>query len=154
MMRALMGMAILTVMAGLVPARAETPADDQEPVTITMVVPADAVVSFDGTRTTQSGTQRRFVSPPIATGKTLKYHIVVVAGDKTEIKRTLAVHGGERITLDCRGGQVRETRSTRSTASAASYFELAVPARPRVVPLSPAGHVEQPYGFAGGIGDG
>jgi uncharacterized protein (TIGR03000 family) len=154
MMRALIGVVILTIMAGFLPARAETPVDDQAPVTITMLVPADAMVSFEGSRTTQTGTQRRFVSTPIATGKSLKYHIVVVAGDKTEIKRTLAVHGGERITLDCRGGQVRETRGTRSTASAASYFELAVPTRPRVVPLSPAGHVEQPYGFAGGIGDG
>jgi uncharacterized protein (TIGR03000 family) len=148
-MRAVIVIAFLTGMAGIDPNKA--PAEDQASVTITMMVPADAVVSFDGAKTTQTGTLRSFVSPPIAVGKTLKYHIAVTLGQETTIKRTLAVHGGERITLDFRGDEVR---TGRSSIGASPYFQPATPFRPRVVPLGPAGRVEQPYGFGGGLGDG
>jgi uncharacterized protein (TIGR03000 family) len=124
-------------------ARAQAPDESKSPVIITMVLPADAAVSFDGTKTAQTGTLRRYYSPPIPTGKTFKYHIDVVV-DGQEVKRSLSVRGGERITLDFRGGQVRERRGTGS-----AFFEPemgAVPPRTSVptfisprpaAPLSP-----------------
>ena len=41
--------------------------------------PPGAEITFDGTKTQLTGTTRRFESPPIATGKTFKYQIVVAA---------------------------------------------------------------------------
>jgi uncharacterized protein (TIGR03000 family) len=163
-MRTFLGvLAVAAASFGLfVPARAEAPNENKAPVVITMLVPAGAEVTFDGTKTTQTGTTRRFESPAIATGKTFKYQIVVVDGTEMSVTRAVRVHGGERITLDFRGGEVRETRNT-GTGSA--YFE---PARypeyrpfiysspgPGAIRLSPDDSPRnQPYGFGGAIGGG
>jgi uncharacterized protein (TIGR03000 family) len=92
---------IALLIAGLgvfayVPARAEAPDGNKAPVVIRMSVPAGAQVSFDGTMTEQTGAQRKFESPPIATDKTFKYQIVVKDGDKV-VTRTVRVMGGDWI---------------------------------------------------------
>jgi len=50
------------------------PAEDNE-AHITIVVPPDATVWFDGDQTTQTGPAREFVSPPLAPGQTYTYHV-------------------------------------------------------------------------------
>jgi uncharacterized protein (TIGR03000 family) len=148
------------VLLGIVPVRAESldGRSNKASVIITMMVPEDAVVFFDGAKTTQTGTQRTFHSPPISRGTTSKYEIDVVADgqEKLKVKRAVEVRGGERVTLDCRGGRVREVRGA-TTSSTPSYqpAPISVPASgPRVVPFGPRWHVVQPYGFGGGVGDG
>jgi uncharacterized protein (TIGR03000 family) len=130
-MRALIGVFALGFgLFGNIPARAEEPAGNKEPVVIMMLVPAGAEVTFDGTKTQQTGAQRRFESPPIPTDKTYKYRIHVVTPEgELDVSRALSVRGGERITLDFRGGQVRETRGTGR-----AFFEPAGPVAPRYAP--------------------
>jgi uncharacterized protein (TIGR03000 family) len=165
-MRPLFGLVALATaclsLSSNIPVRAEAPDSNKEAVIITMIVPADAVVSFDGTRTTQTGTRRTYYSPPVATGKTFKYQIEVADGQE-KVKRDVAVRGGERITLDFRGGQVRETRGSGSAffepeaAGAAPAYVPSTFTRPGVVPLGGREGDRTsswPYGFGGAIGGG
>jgi uncharacterized protein (TIGR03000 family) len=142
------------------PGRAEAADGNKAAVVITVTVPSGAEVSFDGSRTQQTGPVRRFYSPAIATGKTFKYHVTVLA-DGQEKKYDVSVRGGERIALDFRGGQVRETRGTGSgffepeAAAAAPAYAPAPFTAPRVVPFSPDNSTRnQPYGSAGAVGGG
>jgi len=70
---------------------------------ITVVVPADAQILFDGSPTTQKGTERQYVTPPLQVGK--KYHYQIVArwtdnGKPVEHKRKVAVTGGSTAHVD------------------------------------------------------
>jgi hypothetical protein len=44
--------------------------DTAAPASITVMVPATATITFDGHPTKESGTERLFVTPPLAPGKT------------------------------------------------------------------------------------
>jgi len=143
-------------------ARAESPDGDKAAVVITVMVPSGAEVSFDGTKTQQTGTLRRFVSPPLATGKTFRYQITVTDGaDKVNVTKALSVRGGERVMLDFRDGQVRETRGTGSAffepqaVRAAPAYTPAPFSSPRVMPFNPDNSTRnQPYGSTGAVGGG
>jgi uncharacterized protein (TIGR03000 family) len=81
----------------------DAPPAGTAPVEITVVVPADAKVFFDGAPTVQTGTERRFVSPPLEVGR--NRHYVVLArwqeGGKTvEHTRKVPVSGGARVRVD------------------------------------------------------
>jgi uncharacterized protein (TIGR03000 family) len=158
-MRAVIG--IVTLVSGLGfsvdGALAQAP-ENKATVIITMMVPEGAEVSFDGTKTTQTGTVRKYYCEPINTDKTFKYRIRVVtpAGeDQMDISRALSVRGGERITLDFRGGQVREIRNTGSTntffepgerGTPAPYAPQYVPSfTPRAAPFSPVSPRNMPW---------
>ena len=70
---------------------------------ITVLVPADAEIFFDGDPTMQKGAERHFVSPPLPAGK--KYHYNVLArwkeGAKTvEQTRRVEVTGGAAVRVD------------------------------------------------------
>jgi uncharacterized protein (TIGR03000 family) len=70
---------------------------------ITVVVPADAQVFFDGEPTTSTGTERLFLSPPLTVGK--QYHYVVRArwqadGKPVEQTRKVPVTGGGSVRVD------------------------------------------------------
>jgi uncharacterized protein (TIGR03000 family) len=93
------------VAAGLMALVAPRPsaAAAEAPVEITVVVPADAEVFFDGNPTSQAGTERLFISPPLAVGK--KYHYDVRArwregGRAVEQTRKVEVSGGGRVRVD------------------------------------------------------
>jgi uncharacterized protein (TIGR03000 family) len=49
----------------------------EAPVVVVTTVPTDAAVWFDGVKTTQTGAQRRFESPPIPAGRIFTYQIRV-----------------------------------------------------------------------------
>ena len=85
------------------PARAAGAADEQAVVEVTVLVPPDAEVFFDGAPTVQKGGERLFLSPPLPVGK--KYHYDVVArwkeGDKTvQQTRQVEVAGGAKVRVD------------------------------------------------------
>jgi uncharacterized protein (TIGR03000 family) len=75
----------------------------QAPAQVTVVVPADAELYFDGDLTRQRGSERRFVSPPLQIGRT--YHYVILArwqqaGQTMEQTRRIAVTGGGTVRVD------------------------------------------------------
>lgn len=74
------------------------------PVVVEVIVPdAAAEVVFDGTATDQTGTTRRFQSPPVATGKTYNYEVQAHWQENGEVKsqtRTVPVQAGQRIVVD------------------------------------------------------
>jgi uncharacterized protein (TIGR03000 family) len=70
---------------------------------ITILVPPDAEIFFDGDATTQKGGERLFVTPPLEVGK--KYHYDVLArwkqdGKPVERTRQVEVSGGARVRVD------------------------------------------------------
>ena len=79
------------------------PVDAQAKADITVLVPADAEVFFDGEPTVQKGAERRFVSPPLAVGKKYNYNVVArwKEGDKAvEQTRQVEVTGGAAVRVD------------------------------------------------------
>src|SRR5262249_40110747 len=83
--------------AGTQPA---TPAAAPAKAEITIVVPADAEIFFDGSPTTRKGTERLFVTPPLEVGG--KYHYEIQArwkkdGKPVEETRKVPVTGGARV---------------------------------------------------------
>ncbi len=95
------GVAALALIALTPPAA--RPADAEAPAQITIVVPADAEVFFDGEATVQMGAERTFVSPPLTAGKA--YHYEVNArykdGDKpVDHKRRIDVTAGGTVRVD------------------------------------------------------
>jgi len=131
-------------------------------VIITAQLPADAEIWFGDTKTTETGAVRRFESPPISTGKAFRYEVRVAGPGVLNLSRVLSVRGGERIGLEIRDGQLRETRSTGTGsayfapgASRPVPFSAAPSSRPTVTPLGGnASPGSQPYGMAGAVGGG
>jgi uncharacterized protein (TIGR03000 family) len=70
---------------------------------VNLSVPADAKVWFDDSPTGQTGTSRRFQSPPLAVGQDYVYQIRVQwTQDGKEVTRTreVVVHAGDVVNLD------------------------------------------------------
>jgi uncharacterized protein (TIGR03000 family) len=72
---------------------------------IRILVPADAEVFIDGEPTTQKGSERLFMSPPLQAGK--KYHYDILArwkdnGKPVERTRKVVVSGGVTVRVDLR----------------------------------------------------
>ena len=81
-----------------------TPAQ-QATALVTVLVPADAEVFFEGDPTTQTGTERRFVTPPLTVGGRYSYTIRArwTQGGKTvEKTRKVQVTGGANVRVDFR----------------------------------------------------
>ena len=75
---------------------------------INLWVPADAVISFEGRGTTQTGDFRQFISPALAPGQDFTYDIEVKWNrDGTEVARTrrITVHAGDIINLSFNSSQ-------------------------------------------------
>lgn len=70
---------------------------------IRVKVPAEAVIWFDGERTTQTGTLREFVSPPLAPGKEYQYNLRArwVEGGRPMTKvKTITVQAARETRVD------------------------------------------------------
>ncbi|MGH7169056.1 MAG: TIGR03000 domain-containing protein [Gemmataceae bacterium] len=90
---------IFTTRAPVVaPAAGLLPAD--QPATVEVNTPADAVITFDGQPTRQTGSHRLFTTPPLVKGKS--YHYTIEAaftrkGEKVTQKQSVAVYAGGRV---------------------------------------------------------
>jgi uncharacterized protein (TIGR03000 family) len=86
-----------------VPTSARTQAESAAtalPVHIEVRVPADADIWFDDAKTTQTGTVRQFVSPPLTPGYDYTYEIRArwtEEGRRVSHTRRVSVHAGERV---------------------------------------------------------
>jgi uncharacterized protein (TIGR03000 family) len=79
------------------------PTEDQNAARISVVVPPNAQVFFDGEKTTQRGQFRRFVSPALDPGQTFTYDIKAVwdeNGKKVERERKVHVRAGQQSSVD------------------------------------------------------
>jgi uncharacterized protein (TIGR03000 family) len=82
---------------------AASKAGTQAVAEITVLVPADAEVFFDGTPTAQKGTQRLYVTPPLVVGKNYAYEIRARwpdGGKALDQTRKVEVTGGARVRVD------------------------------------------------------
>jgi uncharacterized protein (TIGR03000 family) len=76
---------------------------DRNAVLISVRVPENAEVWFDGTKTAQTGSLRSFVTPPLERGRAYSYEIRVrqmEAGRSVEQVRKIDFGAGERHTLN------------------------------------------------------
>jgi uncharacterized protein (TIGR03000 family) len=76
------------------------------PAVIDLRVPAGAVVKFGAEKTTQAGTERRFISPPLRAGRDYTYDVQVQwkDGDRTvDRHRTVDVRAGEEVNVEVTG---------------------------------------------------
>jgi uncharacterized protein (TIGR03000 family) len=73
----------------------------EEPISIRLLLPADAQVEFDGTKTSSTGESRLYTSPPVPVGREYHYTLKVLAGGKT-VTRPIAVRTGPENTFDLR----------------------------------------------------
>ena len=70
---------------------------------VTVIVPADAEVFLDGDPTTETGTERRFITPPLTVGARYSYTIRArwqQDGRPVEHTRKVPVTGGANATVD------------------------------------------------------
>jgi uncharacterized protein (TIGR03000 family) len=71
------------------------------PITIRLLVPGDARVEFDGEKTTLTGTEREYVTPPVPAGRDYGYDLRVTAGGKS-VGRRITVRPGAVNAFDLR----------------------------------------------------
>ena len=69
--------------------------DDKKPISIQLLVPADATLEVDGYYQTKStGKSRRFVTPPLTVGKSYTYTLKVTSKGQTVVRDIKVRHGG------------------------------------------------------------
>src|SRR5262249_45904956 len=98
----LAGVACLTMLMIGWTAVAQTGAKDAR-AEITIIVPADAEVFFDGSPTKEKGRQRLYVTPPLVVGKPYSYEIRArwqADGKPVERTRKVDVTGGARVLVN------------------------------------------------------
>jgi uncharacterized protein (TIGR03000 family) len=81
---------------------ADEAADKEKPALITVNVPQDAQIWFEGAKTSQEGTSRQFISPALKEGHSYTYNLRVRRwenGRNVDETRKLSVHAGENITV-------------------------------------------------------
>ena len=109
-----LGVTALGLLAEVPPAaHGSSPADGRAAM-ISLRVPADAEIWFDGVPTTQTGSVRQFISPPLEPGRYFTYQLRVRwtdDGRPVERTRRLTVYGGERIDIGSYGPNSGETRN-------------------------------------------
>jgi uncharacterized protein (TIGR03000 family) len=111
-----------------------------------IMVPADAEVWFDGAKTTQTGPDREFVSPPLRPGQSYSYDVRARwkdGGRDVDRTRHVTFYAGDELTLDFTAGRVQEQYSSYSPGSADSG-DVALTQRswhysPAVAPLDGGG---------------
>ena len=93
-----------TAAAATAPAAVATdPAASEATAQVTVNVPADADVFFDGVPTTQTGTQRVFATPELPVGKEFSYDIEAqwtANGQPVDQTRKVLVKAGAKVQVD------------------------------------------------------
>jgi uncharacterized protein (TIGR03000 family) len=76
---------------------------DRSRAAITVQVPQGATLWFDGTKTSQSGSLRSFISPPLQAGRNYAYDVRArwtENGKVREETKTVQVHAGDRLQVN------------------------------------------------------
>jgi uncharacterized protein (TIGR03000 family) len=84
--------------------------DRLEPIRITVLVPADAQVEFDGHMTSSGGATRRYETPPLPVGKEHAYVVAVTSQGKTNTRK-ITVRFGAENTFDFRTASSQQDKN-------------------------------------------
>src|SRR5262245_10368577 len=76
-------------------------ADAEQAITFEVLLPADAVRTIDGSKTTETGEVRDFQTPPLKVGGRYNYTLSASAGGRT-VKRQIHLTHGAANTIDLR----------------------------------------------------
>jgi uncharacterized protein (TIGR03000 family) len=109
-------------------------------VLIRLTMPPDAELWFNGEKTTQTGSAREFVSPPLTPGKDYTYTVHarwMQNGQEVDRDRTLTVHAGDRLNLDLMAAAPPPATRTAPLPAPAATEELQ-PRPPSTTPSEPA----------------
>jgi uncharacterized protein (TIGR03000 family) len=82
---------------------APSPAETEGTAKVTVIVPADAEVYFDGSPTAETGSERQFTTPPLETGQNYSYQIRATwtaDGDTVNRTRKVMVKAGADVRVD------------------------------------------------------
>jgi uncharacterized protein (TIGR03000 family) len=85
------------------PSVAPPASEGAEPASLEIRVPVDAAIWFDGSKSSQTGSDRTFVTPPLKPGEVYTYHIRArwtKDGAPVEQTRTVTVRAGQRTRVD------------------------------------------------------
>jgi len=86
------------------PPQAAVPPPAPATATIELYVPPSAEVWFQGKKTTQTGTLRRFVTPPFSPGTTFTYELRIrytdASGEVQDQTRSVTVQPGQQLILN------------------------------------------------------
>jgi uncharacterized protein (TIGR02246 family) len=100
---ALLGALLLLTFVTSVSAQPANAPAAQTGAVITIALPPDAEIFFDGAATTQRGSERRFVCPPLQVGKRYVYEIRArwtENGRSVQQTKKVSVRGGDRVRVD------------------------------------------------------
>lgn len=79
------------------------PAQEPSPVLIYVTVPADAKLAVDGVPVSQTGPERRLITPPFRLGEKAEYTLTltyVKDGKTVSVERVITVEGGKTTRID------------------------------------------------------
>jgi uncharacterized protein (TIGR03000 family) len=79
------------------------PLPEKDVARVTVLLPSEAVLSFEGVRMPQTGSFREFVTPALATGRDYTYHVRAgwtENGQDVTREQTIRVRPGERTDVD------------------------------------------------------
>jgi uncharacterized protein (TIGR03000 family) len=85
----------------------------QAPISITVRVPADARVEFDGHKTSTGGESRRYETPPLPVGKEHSYELAITSRGKTTTRK-INVRFGAENTFDFRAASGQQVKNDSS----------------------------------------
>lgn len=115
MMRILLASTLTLVLTGLCQAQSGTRYIPAPPpptsVLLTVKLPAEASLTIDGARTSQTGSERQFISPPLPEGKVFVYTLKATwtaDGKKMEREKKVEVKAGARINVDLNKAEEKE----------------------------------------------
>jgi uncharacterized protein (TIGR03000 family) len=100
------------------PPPSQTPPPPDNAAHLQLIVPENAEVQFDGSKTTQTGLAREFVSPPLNAGQVFTYKITVRSTDPS-------------------GRPFDDTRNIRVRANDWVRIDFTRPAPPEPLPVAP-----------------
>jgi uncharacterized protein (TIGR03000 family) len=90
---------------------AAQPGANQAVAEITIIVAADAEIFFDGEPTTQKGTERCYVTPPLVVGKKYSYEVLArwqEGGKAVKQTRTVQVAAASKLVITFTGGAANQ----------------------------------------------
>jgi uncharacterized protein (TIGR03000 family) len=122
-----------------------SPTANDLPVVLTFVVPQNAEIWIEGTKTNSQGSVRQFVSPSLKSGQNYMYSIRVRLqrdGKDVDETRTLAVRGGDSVRVDFAGQSQGYAIAPLSTTGERSFY-YAPDAEPRYA--APSNNAPQYY---------
>jgi uncharacterized protein (TIGR03000 family) len=109
-------------------------------VEIAVTVPSSAKIWFDDAATVQTGSFRRFASPPLTAGHDYVYQVRASwrEGNRTlERTKNITVHAGDRINLDFTGGRSAQTYQYGAFSPNDEQYGPSYPLVPRRWGLNP-----------------